>query len=252
MKLLFVFIITINLIKAIIALDIHHLAIISSIMYDIDHNITYLSKFIKDTTNFSLINEYKAFPDQSILVTNIEYCIIVTRGSEIDFFDSLYDFTDSVGDWISDIDFILPVQLEKSTCKVSMGFYTIGAKPLLRKINKDLLQCINSGKRLVIGGHSRAGSISGILGIMLKKYNPTVITFGEPMNLFNDCKDINNIKKIRIAHKCDIISNINLKKIGMRHYGIPIIFGNDDCTSSIIYHHIDNYITYLKFNKIII
>lgn len=209
--------------------------------------------------DFDYLHIYSRDPDSAIVARRGGRCYIAFRGTVGTLRRGVELFLE---DWEQNVDLgdrtIHPDgDSSRPGCEVRRGFADFIDTPEAEEGLEDVLRCMDDckGKKdcLVVTGHSQGGATATIASILLYKWNPTVVTFGQPPAVDPGCEWIPserfyryiNSKVGQIASNdvgIDVVPYVPTTVSGSVHYGHTLLLGDDVDGSSAI--------KYLGFNEI--
>eukprot|EP00560_Eucampia_antarctica_P006333 CAMPEP_0197823356 /NCGR_PEP_ID=MMETSP1437-20131217/695_1 /TAXON_ID=49252 ORGANISM="Eucampia antarctica, Strain CCMP1452" /NCGR_SAMPLE_ID=MMETSP1437 /ASSEMBLY_ACC=CAM_ASM_001096 /LENGTH=492 /DNA_ID=CAMNT_0043422483 /DNA_START=54 /DNA_END=1532 /DNA_ORIENTATION=- len=137
-------------------------------------------------------------PDQVLVTQKDGYCYVAFRGT-----------TPSMDDWYQNIKLgteeVCSVGGVKTCCNIRSGFHeayfdTSYTTELEEIVEYCVSQCSSIDECLVLTGHSQGGAIAAVAGVRFAKYDPYVITFGEPPSVEPECEAVSSERWYRFVN----------------------------------------------------
>lgn len=186
-------------------------------------------------------------PHAAMFVQQDEYCFLV--------FDSTHSAEYGIEDWYvnfdpSNSDICAP---DGTCCRARSGFIRAYDTSYRQELDEKVRDCYNGGENeVVIVGHSQGGGIAPVGAVGLADTDPTVILFGAPGSINDDCFSLLDHDKYhrwintyldddgKVAH--DQVANLNWRS---EQYGHMYLMGDDP--NNIVHYRHGEYPTYTHF-----
>lgn len=183
-------------------------------------------------------------PHAALFTEQDQYCFVV--------FDSTHpDIQDTWVNWEPFNDDICTINGE--CCRTRNGFRRAYEDANYKDILEQQVQsCKDLGKEVVISGHSQGGGIAPVGAVALAHVDPTVILFGAPGAINDDCPPLNLQKYHHFTNtlvtengnlRYDHVSNIQYRS---EQYGNLYVMGDDP--NNVVHYPHDSYPLYTAFD----
>lgn len=173
-------------------------------------------------------NVYVDEPDAALFLREGNVCFAVFRAT-----------TPNLADWFQNLDPFNGMICSQSNqcCMTRNGFRRAYTDPSYREsLELDIRSCKSScpACELVFAGHSQGGAIATVAAVALADVDPTIITYGQPGTIADDCPYINVKKYYRFVNTVvdqegtldyDPVSYLTFNA---DHLGHLIVMSNDD------------------------
>jgi hypothetical protein len=189
---------------------------------------------------------YQDGPHAAMFVQQDNYCFLV--------FDSTHSGEDGLADWYvnfdpSNTDICAP---DGTCCRTRSGFKRAYDTSYRQVLDQQVRDCYSDGaNKVVVVGHSQGGGIAPVGAVALADTDPTLVLFGAPGSINDDCPPLSREKYHRwlntyvgsdgkVSH--DPVANLNWRS---EQYGHMYLMGNDP--NNIVHYSHGEYPIYTKF-----
>lgn len=184
-------------------------------------------------------------PHAAMFAEQDKYCFVAFDSTHPDFADSWVNWDPFNGDICTNYG---------DCCRTRNGFRRAYEDPYYRDIiEQQVRNCKTTlGKEIVMVGHSQGGGIAPVGAVALADVDPTVIIFGAPGSINDECPPLNLQKYHHFTNtlvtdkgslRYDHVNNINFRS---ERYGNLYVMGDDP--HNVVHYTHKNYPIYTAFD----